>query len=264
MSANGSSAQKKQLALSLSRAMSSAVSDGQQLQGQGLPCHVVSIDCGIVTVAFDVSSGSFTLPQVTCPVAESLYVLLPIQVGDKGVAIAANARLGGASGLGAGNAPLVTPSNLGGLVFVPIGNKAWTTPDTDAVVVQGPNGVVARTMNEAATVTISRANIRLDWNGATVVLDASGITLTSSQNSVNGNLTVNGDTFIVGNTTIAGNFTMDGELFAINAPAVSLTAAVSILGSLSVNGKDFTAHNHLPGGYHAGSTSVTGNSGAPA
>ncbi len=261
MSANGSAAQKKQLALTLSRVVSSGTADAAQLQGQGLPCHVLSVACGIVTVAFDVSAGSFTLPQVTCPIAESEYVLLPIQVGDRGYVTSASARLGGISGLGAGLAPLTKPSNLGGLVFVPVANKAWTTPDANAVIVQGPNGVIARTMDGTGTVTINENQIRLDWDGRTVVLDATGITLTAPQNTIQGDLTINGDTIMNGSLELNGGLSMIGAAFNVFATNVSLTAAVTIAGSLSVNGKDYTTHEHLPGGYHIGGSPVVGNSG---
>lgn len=262
MSGNGSSAQKKQLALGLERAMSRAVGNGAQLQGQGLPCHVLSRACGIVTVAFDVSSGGFTLPQVTCPIAESEYVLLPIQPGDKGFVTSASARLGGVSGLGAGLAPLVTPSNLGGLVFVPVGNKAWTTPDANAVIVQGPNGAIIRTMDGAATVIVNENKISLNYGGKTVVIDPSGITLTAAENTVQGDLTVNGNTTVTGNVSITGAVGITGS-FSVGGP-VTMTGAVAIVGTLSVNGKDFQGHDHEPGTYKAGSTFITGISGGVA
>jgi hypothetical protein len=248
MNANGSAAQKKQLALSLSRMVSGGAADASQLQGQGLPCHVISIACGIVTVAFDVSAGGFTLPQVTCPIAESEYVLLPIQVGDRGFVTSASARLGGVSGLGAGVAPLSKPSNLGGLVFVPIGNKSWTTPDANAVIVQGPNGAVIRTMDGTATVTINHDHIRCDWEGATVTIDTSGITLSSLANTIDGALTINGATTMNGDLTVTGAVAMTGT--------VALTGNMTISGTLTVAGKNIGLHHHT-GGTLAGG--VTGN-----
>lgn len=255
-------AQKKQLSLNLQRFVGGAVADGAQVQGRGLPCTVVAVDCAIVTVTFDVVSDVFTLPQVKCPIAESIYVLLPIQVGDRGYVTSASARLGGVSGLGEGLAPLALTSNLGGLVFVPVGNVAWTTPDANAVIVQGPNGVIARTMDGNATVTINEDEISLDYKGKTVVINDSGITLTAGQNTVDGNLTVNGNTTMNGNFLLFGDFGMAGENFNVSTSGVcAFIANVAITGTFTVNGKDFTSHEHLPGAYHIGGSPVTGNSG---
>lgn len=270
-------AQKQQLSKNLTNVIRGAVADGNQISGQGLPCSVVSVQGAIVTVAFDVTSD-FTLPQVTCPVSESIYVILPIQVGDKGYVTSANARLGGVSGLGAGLAPLVNPSNLGGLVFVPVGSKAWTQVDQNSVQVQGPNGAIIQTMDGTARVTINETKIEADWSGntviintsqialnwhgKTVVIDSSGITLTATENTVQGDLTVNGDTVMNGALTLNGNFVTTGSTFTVNAPTMAITSAVAITGSLSVNGKDFTTHEHAAQGtLRAGSTVITGNTG---
>lgn len=242
-------AHKKQLSLTLPRTIRGAVADGRQIEGQAWPCHVVSVEGAIVTVAFDVG-GDFTLPQVTCPIAESFYVLLPVQVGDTGMVIAAGARLGGVTELGAGVAPLALPSNLGALVFIPLGRKSWVLPDSNAVIVQGPNGAIVRTINGDATVTINETNISVDWKGKTIVIDSAGITLTATQNTINGDLTVNGDVTVSGNTTLLGDvalngtFTSLGPLFGINATTIALVGDVEITGSLSINGHDFSSHHH--------------------
>ena len=113
--------------------------DALQMFGQALPCHVVERNGAIVTVAFDVTTD-FTLPQVTCPILESQYVKLPIQVGDRGITIPASTSISEAAGLG-GKAPpsLVQPANLSALVFVPIGNSSWTNPNPNALVLSAPN-----------------------------------------------------------------------------------------------------------------------------
>jgi len=255
-------AQKQQLSKNLPSVIGGAVADGNQLAGQGLPCSVVMVAGAIVTVAFEVDSDVFTLPQVTCPVAESEYAILPIQVGDKGYVTSASARLGGVSGLGSGLAPLVAPSNLGGLVFVPVGNTAWTQVDANAIQLQGPNGAIIQTMDGAARVTINSAGIEANWNGKTVIINASGITLTASQNTVQGDLTVNGDTTMNGALGVLGNFSATGSTFTVAAPTMTITAAVAITGSLTINGKDFTTHEHAAqGSLRAGSTVITGNTG---
>lgn len=272
-------AQKQQLSKNLPAVIRGSVADGNQLAGQGLPCSVVTVAGAIVTVAFEVNSDVFTLPQVTCPVAESEYAILPIQVGDKGYVTSASARLGGVSGLGSGLAPLVAPSNLGGLVFVPVGNKAWTQVDANAIQLQGPNGAIVQTMDGASrvtineteieanwngkTVTINASQIALDWEGKTVVIDSSGITLTASLTTVQGDLVVNGDTVMNGALEVLGNFSATGATFTVAAPIMAITAAVAITGSLTINGKDFTTHEHAAqGSLRAGSTVITGNTGA--
>jgi hypothetical protein len=264
--------QKKPLSRSLPRTIAQGVKDGQQLAGQAWPCHVVAVENAIVTVAFDVNAGEATLPQVTCPVAESFYVMLPIQVGDTGVVISAGARLGGITELGSGLAPLSLPSNLGAMLFVPLGRKSWALPDANAVLIQGPNGAIIRTIDENVEAILNEDEISLNWKGVTIVIDSSGITLTADQNTINGNLTVNGNTVMNGTLQVSGNVTAEANLAVGGSAAVtgavtcaSMTCAgAGSFATLTVGGKSFLAHTHLPGGYHIGSNSVTGNSGAPA
>jgi len=69
------------------------------------------------------------LPQVTVPIAMSQYVRLPINVGDTGICVAADVRLGaitGANTFGSGQTTLNAPANLSALVFVPLSNKSWS------------------------------------------------------------------------------------------------------------------------------------------
>lgn len=263
--------QKKPLSRALPRTIAQGVKDGQQLAGQAWPCHVVSVQGAIVTVAFDVSTDA-TLPQVTCPIAESFYVMLPVQAGDTGVVLAAGARLGGVTELGAGLAPTVLPSNLGGLIFIPLGRKSWALPDANAVLIQGPNGAIIRTIDGTVNATLNESEIALNWKGLTVVINSSGITLTASQNTVNGNLTVNGDTTMNGTLHVTGDITTDTNLHvggdatvtgAVACASMTCSGAGSFA-TLTVGGKSFLSHTHLPGGYHIGSSPVTGDSGAPA
>jgi len=262
--------QKKPLSRSLPRTIAQGVKDGQQLAGQAWPCHVVSVQDAIVTVAFDVNTDA-TLPQVTCPVAESFYVMLPVQVGDTGMVMAAGARLGGVTELGAGLAPTVLPSNLGSLVFVPLGRKSWVLPDANAVLIQGPNGAIIRTIDENVEAVLNEDEISLNWKGLTIVINSDGITLTASQNTVNGNLTVNGDTTMNGTLHATGDISTDSNLnVGGDATVVGAVACASMdcsgggsFATLTVGGKPFLSHSHLPGGYHVGSNNVAGNSGIP-
>lgn len=129
--------QKTPLAQSLHRLTQAKANDALQSLGKSLPCTVAEVvSPWIVRVNFSVQGGIATLPQRTIPVAAPPYIAYPIAQGDAGVAISASARLGGISGLGSGNPKLTdVPGNLSALMFVWLGNAAWTTIDPEAVVV---------------------------------------------------------------------------------------------------------------------------------
>lgn len=266
---------KKPIQQSLPAVMRGAINDGQQLQCQEWPCTVVSVDGAIVTVVFEVSS-EFTLPQVTCPVAESRYVRLPVQDGDKGFVTSASTRLGGVTGLGSGLAPLTTPGNLGGLVFVPLGNKAWTTIDPNAVVIQAPNGAKILTDNGASEiivdtgqVKITQGDVTVEITGGVVTISADHVVVNATDSTFNGDVDINGSLHIVGNQTISGSIVAQGDIESGgNLVAVGdiIGANLAIIGnasvgSLTVAGHNFSSHVHLPGSYHAGGTAISGDSG---
>jgi hypothetical protein len=199
--------QKIPFAASLSNAIQTKIDENEQSSGQCYPCHVTEVNGSIVTINFEVIvPDGITLPPVTCPIAESQYVRLPVQVGDKGIAIAANTRLGGISNLGLGYAPLINPSNLGGLVFMPIGDKKWFTVDGTYLFMYGINGVELTTINQDCKLTLTSTGITINLNG--------------------GNLTINN-----GNTIMNGNLTVNGN--------------ISNTGTLQNNGKDVgSTHKH--------------------
>jgi hypothetical protein len=148
--------------------------------GRALPCRVVSVSGSIVTVAFEVNAAPFTLPNITIPKAESPWIRMPTQVGDKGVTMPADAYLGGVSGLGGGVANMTRPGNLSALVFVPVSNASSGPIDPDAAQIQGPNGAIIQ------TTTGTTSSIVTDQNGTTVtfgsvslVVNASGVTMTA-------------------------------------------------------------------------------------
>ena len=250
-------AHKKQMSLTLPRALRGAVADGRQIDGQAWPCHVVSVDGAIVTIAFDIG-GEFTLPQVTVPIAESFYVRLPIQVGDTGYVTAASARLGGVTDLGAGVAPLVLPSNLGGLVFVPLGRKSWETIDPNAVVINAPNGAKLRTIDGASIVVIDQSQVKVTQGDVTVEISGGVVTVTADHLVVNAaDSTFNGDVIVSGNIVCDQSITA-----ALGVTCATLTCAgLAAVGSLTVGGHPYASHIHTFGTYHIGSSNVAGNSG---
>jgi hypothetical protein len=177
---------KTPLSKSLPELTQKKILDAMHLTGKSLPCHVISVDGAIVTVAFDVSSD-FTLPQVTVPLFGPEYIRYPIQSGDKGAVIAFDARLGGNSGLGSGVPDLSQPANLTALVFLPFGNTEWASVDPDAVTIYGPNGVVLRDTGSNCTFVLTPTTITIVApDSYTVTSGTTQFQLTPSGWSLNG------------------------------------------------------------------------------
>ena len=241
-------AQKTPLASTLNNFTEKKIEDFQQAQGQFLPCSVVAVNGSIVTVNFEVLSGILTLPQVTCPIAESEYTRLPIQVGDKGICIAASTRLGGITGLGLGLAPLDNPSNLGGLVFMPIGNKNWFSVNGQYLVLYGIDGVEITTKQQDVKLTLNHSGITIDLHGGNLIVNNGNTTM-------NGNLTVNGlitgtQGFNISNSGTGGTMTITGN--------INQTGNFANTGSITNNGKNIGSTHE-----HSGVQSGSSNTGAP-
>lgn len=180
--------------------------------GRALPCRVVKVSGAIVTVAFEVNAAPLTLKNITIPKAESLWIRMPTQVGDKGWTVPADAYLSGVSGLGGGVANLTRPGNFSALVFVPISNAGSGPIDQNAAQVQGPNGVINRTTTGTTsevvtntsgttvtfgsnTVVVNATETALAYGSTSLVLNASGITMTFGASTIvfNGSgLSING------------------------------------------------------------------------
>ncbi len=181
---------KTPLQPSLARIGQAKAQDALQLTGKSLPCSIVRVvSSGIVTVKFEVNSAPFTLPDITVPVEMSEYLRLPLQVGDKGWVRAADARLGGVTGLGAGVASLNQPGNLAALVFAPLGSTTWTVVDLNALVGYGPNGFVLRDTASNTTIVGTPTSLTLTRGGAS-------ITLTGGNVEIVGTLIINGDAYL--------------------------------------------------------------------
>jgi hypothetical protein len=242
-----SQAQKTPLATSLNNFAQKKIEDYLQTQGQILPCSVVAVNGSIVTVNFEVSSPNLTIPQITVPIAESQYTRLPIQVGDTGICIAADTRLGGITGLGTGKAPLGQPSNLGGLVFLPISNKNWFSVNGQYLVLYGPSGVEITTIHQDCKLTLNSSGITIDLNGGNLIVNNGNTTM-------NGNLTVNGlitgtqGFHITGGTGGTMNITGD----------INQTGNFANTGNLTNNGKNVGSTHE-----HSGVQTGSSNTGAP-
>ena len=180
---------KTPLARSLNALAEKKAAQAIQATGRSLPCSVVSVvSSGIVTVQFEVNAAPFTLSNVTVPVAMSGFVRFPTPAGTKGVVMAADARLGGVTGLGAGIASLDQPANLTALYFVPLGNTAWEDVDPDVVVINADGGAIIRDTTGAATITLTPSSIALEIGSSSITLDGSHVDL-------NGTLRINGSLY---------------------------------------------------------------------
>lgn len=186
-----SNSQKTPFSVSINRFTNQRIQDALNGLGQVLPCYVTQVNGAIVTVNFSIddANNGLTYPSVTCATIGSKYIRTPIQIGDEGVCIAATARLGGITGLGLGNSPITTPTNLGALIFVPIGNINWETLNADAVVISAPDGAIIQTDDGLSSVIISETEITLKYGPASIVLSSGGISIT-------GILTINGLPFV--------------------------------------------------------------------
>lgn len=202
--------------------------------GWALPCRVVAVSGSIVTVAFEVDSSPWTLPQITIPKAESNWIRMPTQIGDFGYTVPADVHLGQISGLGTGTPKITTsPANLSGLVFHPVSNKNAPPSDPNAAIVQGPNGaIIQTTAGTASSIVTNASGTTITYGSVTVVVNASGVTITASD------VTVDAAT-----TTINGTLTVTG----------SVTASDLVAGNIS-----FNSH------YHGGVTTGSGNTSGPA
>ena len=167
------------------------------IMGKSLPCHVTAVAGQIVTVAFDLPQGApWILPEITLPVASSPYDYLPLQVGDTGFTVPADAYLGGISGLGGGQATWTHPGNLDALVFVPVGQKSFTAANANARIIQGPDGWIAQTTQGGTPCSIvgNQQGITLTYGSTQIVMNSSSISMTAGGQTV----TLNSSGFDIG------------------------------------------------------------------
>ena len=175
--------QKVPLSRTLPQLATRAAEDAQAQIGLRLPGHVVAVSGSIATVNFDVEG--MTLPQATMAVAMSQYDRIPIQVNDKGYATTSDAYLGGVTGLGGGAADLTQWGNLSNLVWVPVSNKNWTTPDPTARILYSADGQAYALVGNSqvklsfgsGSVVMNSAGITLSFGGKSIVINSSGVTI---------------------------------------------------------------------------------------
>jgi len=182
---------RKPLGQSLNDLSRQRALDAIQLLGKALPASIVAVNKAgaIVTVKFELGAIPFTLPRVKVPVLTSEYIRAPLPVGCRGFVIPADAYLGGMSGLGGGTADLTQQSNLGALVFAPIGNLGFQDVGPNVVTLYGPGGVTIRDSGGTCKIELTPGGIVITLPGGgnvTVVggdVIADGISLKTHRHS---------------------------------------------------------------------------------
>lgn len=154
-----SNGQKFPFLKAFNNAVHTATEDRAAIEGRSLPCHVVAVTGQIVTVQFDMLPDGMQYPQVTIPIATFEYIRYPIQLGDKGVTVAADVSLRGISGLGTGIASRSLTLSLVPLFFVPLSNAGWTKEDPNKIVLYGPDGAILKTVDGASSITVEPGKI---------------------------------------------------------------------------------------------------------
>jgi len=179
---------KKPLGQSLNDLATKRAEDAIQLLGKALPASITEVNKAgtIVTVKFELGAIPFTLPKVKMPVLTSEYIRAPLAVGCRGFVIPADAYLGGMSGLGGGVADLTQQSNLGALVFAPIGNVDFQDVGATVATMYGPGGVTLRTADSAVRLQLTPSGVTIYVGGGTVAVTGSGVAISGLTVTVTG------------------------------------------------------------------------------
>jgi hypothetical protein len=241
-----SNAQKTPFYKSLNEFATSRVRGAIDLLGKSLPATVTQVLIGCVQVKFELTNIPFTLPKVTVPIGGaggSEFIRLPIQVGTKGWVQAADARLGGMSGLGASTADLTAPANLSALVFEPIGNKSWSAmEDTSQLELMGFDGVLikstknkewyARWTTTGVTISNNAGTAQITWNGTAWEFKGPAL--------FDGLVTASAGLALAGNITAPGGGVYTG--------AIHTTGTIKGDGGVSNATIDLSTHHHSQSG----------------
>lgn len=204
--------------------------DALAITGKALPASVAAIPTPgvpVVTVKFEVQDPVFTtLPNVTMPVLGSEYVRIPLQApngataGTQGVVIAADAYLGGVSGLGGGTASLVQRGNLSTLYFVPLGNKNWVAVNPNSTVIYGATGggtTIQDTVSPKSTITTTATGIA--EAAPQITMNASNGASTFSMTNSAITLACGGHSIVINSTGVI----IDGKVFLLHTHLDELT-----------------------------------------
>lgn len=201
------------------------------MQGRSLPCHVVAVQGQIVTVQFDMLPDGTIYPEVTIPVATFPYIRCPIQIGEKGVTVAADVSLRGVSGLGTGMATRSLTFSLTPIFFVPLSNNGWSEEDPNKIVLYGPDGAILKTEDGASSVNVEPGKVTTKADA--IYLEAP-------------------DIYFKGTVHVTGAIVQDeGE--------VSLIGPLNVQNEATIKGVGVSTHSHNVSGVQGGDSTVTSN-----
>ena len=147
--------------------------------GMALPCYVVAVDGALVTVAFDLQQVPWTLPNITIPKLESPYFRMPMQVGDKGVTLPADASLSSIAGYNAAAPSWGRRGNLTALVFAPVSSKLSPPPNQTQAIAQGPGGALVQTSDGSVSINVTANGVTITVGADTWTFTSSGLTLST-------------------------------------------------------------------------------------
>lgn len=201
------------------------------IKGKQLPCYVVDVDNQFVTVHFDMLPDGLVYPEVKIPIMGWEYIRIPVQKGDKGFTLAADASLRNVSKQGGvsnrSSLPSLTP-----LVFVPIANTQWSKENGGKVVIIAPTGSIIKTKDGSHVITVDSNKIEVKTPDTSIVSDSSGVNITASNIFLNGTVHING-------------------------PVVTDNAAeTEFQNDIKIQGIKFTSHAHPVSGVESGSSTV--------
>lgn len=177
---------KTPLVPSLQQIAGLRAADAIMAQAQELPCQVTAVTGQLVTVSIQVFGQPFSgaVPNITVPIATSIYDWWPVRVGDLGVLKKSDAYLGAISGIGGGTANFTRRGNLSTLYFQPVSNMAWTLPavaggNATVRVVQGPAGVGLQNLAGDTKVLVNKDGVNINVQGmVTVDIKSDHVTIT--------------------------------------------------------------------------------------
>lgn len=212
-------AQKTPLSRTLPAFTSARALDEISKLGLGVPGTVKAVSGAIVTINFEVTG--LTLPPVQMPLGSPEYIRLPIQPGDKGVAVPASFYLGGISGLGGGTADDTQRGNLSTLYWVPIGSKNFSAVDPNTLVLYGVAGAkIQDSVSPSTTLSVTSAGVAI--------------------NSTTGNTTTNANTSMSYTAGTTVSYTAGTSItFTVGSHSIVISAS-----GVTIDDRLFLAHQH--------------------
>lgn len=163
------------------------IAQAQLMAGKVLPAAVVERNGNMVVIQVLLRNVPYVVPHLTVPLFGPEYVRYPMQPGDRGILIPADAYLGGVSGLGGGTADLTPPANLSALTFLPISNTEWENVDPNVLTMYGPEGVTLRDSESKTTFLLTPESVTIATpNQFKVTVGGTAFTLTGTSWALTG------------------------------------------------------------------------------